>query len=142
MNDDIARFALYRDTCSRVLVQRLAVFLERTVHRRHLANRAGELLLHGRKTLRGQLCQVHITALHHIAFGVAGGGGHAQQGNGFIGFGRVQLQATEFGGGTKAQRQHACCQRVERAGVARFFGAQQPLDLLQGIVAGKTQGFV
>src|SRR5207245_1834060 len=54
----------------------------------------------------------------------------------------VKLQLPELGGRAEAKRQHAGGKRIERAGVARLFGAQQPLGLLQRLVAGKARRFV
>ena len=84
----------------------------------------------------------HIAALHHITLGIAGGCGRAQDCNGFIGFGSIKLQLTELRGSPKTQGQHASGQRIERAGMARFFGAQKPLRLLQGVIARKAERFV
>ena len=63
-----------------------------------------------------------------------------QQRHGFIGLWGIQLQLAELGGRAKAQRQHARGERIERAGMARFLGAQQPFRLLQGVVARKASG--
>jgi hypothetical protein len=45
------------------------------------------------------------------------------------------MQLAELGGSTKTQGQDTRGARIQGAGVARFFGTQQPLGLLQGLVA-------
>jgi hypothetical protein len=45
------------------------------------------------------------------------------------------MDLAELGGRTKAQRQYAGSQGVQSACMSRFFGAQKPFDLLQGVVA-------
>jgi hypothetical protein len=49
---------------------------------------------------------------------------------------------TELGGRTKAQGQNARRQRVQGTGMAGFFRTQQPLDFVQSLVTGQTDGFV
>src|SRR5205085_5661768 len=76
------------------------------------------------------------------AFGVARGRLHAQADRRLVALVGVQLQLPELGGRAEAQRKYASGERVERARVARLFGAQEPLGLLQRLVAGKTQWLV
>src|SRR3990167_1414683 len=91
MNDDIARRTLDGDARARILVQCLAVLFERAVHRRYLAYRTGELLLHLRQAFGSELCRIDRPTLEHLAFGVTRGRGGAQQGNGLVSLGRLQL---------------------------------------------------
>ena len=66
MNHHIARRAFHDDASARVFIQRLAVLLERTVHGRHLSDRAGELLLHCSQALGGDLAGLHSLLLQHL----------------------------------------------------------------------------
>ena len=124
---------------ARIFVERLAVLLEGAVHGRHLGDRAGEAVqrLHhlAGRALHGALAQ-------HLAFRIARGRAHAQAHHRLVGLVGVEVQLAELGGGAEAQRQHAGGQRVQRAGMAGLFRAQQPLGLLQGLVAGTAQRLV
>ena len=68
--------ALDLDAGARVFVQRLAVVLQRRVHRRHLVDRAGEARRRPRQARRGRRRLGAVRT--HVAFGVAGGRRHAQ----------------------------------------------------------------
>ena len=65
-----ARRALDLDAGAGVFVQRLAVVLERGVHRRHLVDRAGERARTRRRSRRASTAAP--ARLDHLAFGVAG----------------------------------------------------------------------
>ncbi|MPN23165.1 hypothetical protein SDC9_170553 [bioreactor metagenome] len=85
---------------------------------------------------------MHGARLEHLAFGICRAGGDAQAHDGFVGLVGFELQLTELGGRTKAQRQNATGEGVQSACMSGFFGAQQPLDLLQDVVAGPTQRLI
>ncbi|MCY1377676.1 hypothetical protein D9M69_652600 [compost metagenome] len=135
----MACFALDRLAIAGVFVERLAVLLQGAVHGRHLLNRAGETVQHLDHLTHAA---GHGPGLDHLALGVAGAGLHAQPHGGLVGLVGIQVELAELGGGTETQRQHTGGERVQRAGVAGFFSAQQPFGLLQCLVAGKTQRFV
>ena len=87
---------------------------------------AGELRLRRRaRSLRRD--HRHRPLGDHLAFGIAGRGLHAQARDRLVGLVGIELQLAELGRRAEAQRQHAGRQRIERAGVARLLGAQQPL---------------
>ena len=136
----MARFTLDLDALACVLIQRLAVFFERRVHGRNLRLRAGKALRHGLQQFGRDVR--HGPGFNHFAFRIGSGGFLAQQQHGFIGLVSIELQLAELGGRSKAQRQHASGQRVERAGVTGLVGAQQPFGLLQRLVARQAQRLV
>ncbi len=139
MNHDLAGVPLDLHAGAGVFVQCLAVLLQCAVHRRHLPDRSCETQGHGGQIGRRDLDR---SLPHDFALGIAGAGLDAQLGDRFIGLVRIQVQLTELGGSTEAQRQDTGGQRIERAGMACLLGAQQPFGLLQGLVAGETQRLV
>jgi hypothetical protein len=79
---------------------------------------------------------------NQLAFRICGGGALAQSQHRLVGLVGIQVHLAELGGRTKAQGQHAGGQRIQCAGMAGLFGAQQPLGFLKRIIAGKTQRFI
>ncbi len=139
MDVHLARRALDHFAGAGVVVQRTAVLLQRRMHGRHLFDGTGEAADRGLQ--RGRV-HLHRAGGQHRAFAVAGAGALAQAQRGAVGLVGIQADLAELGGRTKTQRQQAGGQRVERAGVAGFLGAQQPFGLLQGVVAGPAQRLV
>jgi hypothetical protein len=139
MNDDSRGLRSTRCPRGRTRTAPCRLF-ERAVHGWHLADHASELAAAPRPT-SGLMCRHTRGAPTRLALGIAGGGGHAQQSHGgFVGLVGVQMQLAELGGRTKAQRQHAGGQRIQRAGVARLFGAQQPLAFCRASLLDRPSG--
>ena len=132
-----ARLALDLDAGARVFVERLAVALERRVHRRHLLDRADES-----RAGALQRCAVDGDVGHgpdHLAFAVAGRRRHAELQGREVALVGVEARLRELGRRAEAQRQQAARQRVERAGVAGLLGAIEALGALQRRVARQAQ---
>ena len=127
------------DAGAGVFVQRLAVLLQRRVHRRKLVDGAGETRAGG---CQHGLVHLHRTLKHDVAFAVAADRGLAELQRGRVGLVRVEADLRELGGSTEADRQQAGGQRVERAGVARLLRLEDALDLLQRVIAGQADGLV
>src|SRR5690606_17672821 len=134
-----SRLALHCFPCPGQLVQRLAVMLERRVHRRHLLDITGKARQYRLDLSQGDLAGTH---LQHLALGVTGSGGHAQTRLGNIGLVRIQQILGELGGLPKTQRQDTTGQRVETAGMSALAGIEQPAHLLQGSIGAHAQRLV
>ena len=115
----------------------LPSFFERAVHRRHL--RSAPVNCRATAPVAGAITR-HRPFLDHFASASPVVGLHAQPQRGLVGLVGIQLQLAELGGRAEAQRQHAGGQRIERAGVAGLFGAQQPFGLLQGSLLERPSG--
>ncbi|MNM98422.1 hypothetical protein D3C81_1109530 [compost metagenome] len=127
-NSNRTRLALHYLAGTRQLVQRLAIALERRVHRRYLLDWPPKA-----RQQRLQLFPTngHFTLLEHLTLGIAGGGGDAQVHDRGIAFLGIQQVLGELGRLAEAQRQHAGRQRIEAAGMPGLLGIEQPAHLLQ-----------
>ena len=130
-NSNRTRLALHYLSCTGELVQRLSVFLQRRVHRRHLLYVATEA--------RQGLFEIvptdgHVPLGEQFALGVAGGGGDAHAHHRLVTLVGIEKILGELGRLAEAQRQHPGGQRVEAAGVAGLLGIEQPADFLQCLV--------
>ena len=139
MNQHFARFALDEQPLTRIFVKRLALVLERRMHGWHLLYAARQLRTSDTQLIGGHR---HRHARQHFALGVGRAGTNAELDGGAVSLVGVQADLRELGGRTKAQRQEARCERIKRAGVARFFGAIEPFGTLQRVVARKAQRLV
>ena len=127
--------------CARVFVQRLAVVLERRVHRRHLRDRAGEATAGARRSSARVSVHrplVRAPRLRGRRWSSSGRASSVAR----VALVGVEAGLRELGRRAEAQRQQARRERVERAGVAGLLGAQQALGLLQRVVARQAQRLV
>ena len=131
LDPHLARCPLDLHAFACVLVQRPAIALQRRVHRRHLRDAAGELFQHGVELF---MRDRHRPTIEHLALGIGGRGAHTELQSGLVGLVGVEQIRRVLGGLAESQRQQAAGQRIERAGVTRLGGAQQPACLLQGMV--------
>ncbi|MNF75764.1 hypothetical protein D3C84_578450 [compost metagenome] len=138
-NSNRTRFALHYFACTSQLVQRLAITLERRVHRRYLTDLPTKF---GQYSLDIGATNGHRALLQNFTFGIRRGGGLAQLRQGFVTLVGIEQVLRELGGLTEAQRQDAGRQWIEAAGVTGLFGIEQPAYLLQGGIGGKTQWLV
>ena len=134
-----AQFAFYGFAFADVFVERLALVLERAVHRRELLDLAAKSGQHG---IDFGLSDLDRMFGGDLAFGIAGGGGLTQAQQGAIGFVGIQQGIGKFGGFAEADRQQAGGQGIERAGVPGLFGLEQAADFLQRSVGAEFQRLV
>ena len=139
VDNDIARFALYRDAFAGIFVKRAALVFECGKHGRHLADVAGE---GGTGSLKFGGGDVGAPCGNGFAFRIAGSGGAAELQRGGVGFVRIQKILCELGGFSEADGQQPAGEWVEHAGVAGFFGAIEAARLLQCGIAADACGLV
>src|SRR5690606_7157534 len=138
-NSNRTRLALHYLACTGQLVQRLTILLQSRVHRRYLFDFSTKTRQQG---LDFSATNGHRAAFEHLTFGVAGGGGDAQLGHGFVTLVGIEQILGELGRLAEAQRQHTGRQRIETAGMSGLLGVEQPADLLQGRVGGEATRLV
>ena len=128
MDRHFARLAFDRHSLSRQFIERAAVTLQCRMHWWSLANQAAEGL---QCPFKVSLREVDMTALQHIAFRIAGRGGHAKQNVRLIRFWRVEQIGGKLGRLAEAKRQQARRQWIERSGMAALGGGVQTANRLQ-----------
>ena len=127
-----AGVTLYRLAFPGELIEPLAVFFQRRIHRWYLFAGPFESLQNGRPgvtiKLRNRGC------LNDFAVGISRICCLAQPSRDAVGLVRLEKVGTDLGCLAKTERQHSRSRRVETAGVASFFGLQQALNFLQCLV--------
>lgn len=137
--DDLAELAVDELAGPRIFVQRLAVALERRIHRRHLHDVAGEAHERG---LHRRTIAFDRPRVDHVAFRVTGSRALAETHRRFIRLVGVEQVLRELRRLAEAQRQQARSQRIERAGVTGFLREKQALCANQRIVARQADRLV
>ena len=125
---------------ARVLVQRLAVLLERGMHGRHLG-------IFARKTAQrilelGRGISPQFPRFDHLGFAVGARRALAEAHRHPIGLVGFQELRTELGRFAETDGQQSGGQRIQRSGVSRLAGIEQPLDARHGARGTQVQGLV
>ena len=128
MYDDFAPWPRNLDAFAGIFVIVPAPILEGGIARRNLHDASDETWQDRLDILPGYR---HVACLQHLTFGVARSRRRAEANEGDIGLVGVEQHVRELGCFTETDRQQAACQRIERSGMARLFGAKLPLRLLQ-----------
>ncbi|MNS87597.1 hypothetical protein D3C72_1215450 [compost metagenome] len=89
VNGDAACFARNFDTLTSILIEFLALVLQRRIHRRHLLDIAAEAV---QRRIELRLGEVHRTFLHNLAVGVRSIGALTQSSNNAIAFVGVEQE--------------------------------------------------
>src|SRR5690606_11151062 len=81
MDDNLTRLSLQRNAGTRIFIKRLAIALERRMHRWYLLYLAAKALQHCLDLLP---CCIDRTCTQYLTFGIAGIRGHAQVNDRFV----------------------------------------------------------
>ena len=118
---NFARRTFDLDTLARVVVHRFARDLQRRINRRDLADGSAKFW---ENTIDVRLRNGDFIARHDFAFDIAGRGGESKLQSGQITLIALETEGRKLGRFAQANQQQPRGERIKRAGVASFFGAE------------------
>ena len=140
VNRHLARRAFDFNPLARQLVQRLAIALDRRVHRRRLLDHTGEAPQRGLHLFLVQ--QPDRAGGENLALGVTGRSGYAQPAGKAVCLVGIQQQPRQLGSFAQTDGQQTAGQRIKAAGMASLLRLIQALDRLQRRVGGPADRLV
>ncbi|MOA19832.1 hypothetical protein D3C78_1402380 [compost metagenome] len=139
MDFDLACGDFHRFAFARQIIGALASDLDGRKLRRRLQDHPGIV---GQNIADRLFVRALLGGIEHLAFQIVGRALLTPGDGKFVDFPTVHDVRHGFGGVAERDRQHAGGQRIERAGMARLLGIEQPLDLGNGLGGAKIERFV